>query len=248
MSKGVFPFKTCNLFSFFYTSVTCSGGGMVDVRKCESPRSGTTHWSHASECEHPRSGATHERGTRTRLQVSLNMLGWWNGRHVRFRCVCPSGVWVQVPSRAPEQIIIKNLKIEKESFFNLVTKIVCYQNELTNLRHFQLYQYGFLRSLFQYHQYGDCIIQPNCYLHEQLQMLRYQIFHFPEEREISENTKVSSIFETMLLFLCSHHKGRSWKGVSLSLDTISKKNEGYHMAPEIALQLFMKKMACQEII
>ena len=29
------------------------------------------------------------------------LLGWWNGRHVRFRCVCPMGVWVQVPSRAP---------------------------------------------------------------------------------------------------------------------------------------------------
>ncbi len=25
------------------------------------------------------------------LQFSSNMLGWWNGRHVRFRCVCPHG-------------------------------------------------------------------------------------------------------------------------------------------------------------
>ncbi len=48
------------------------------------------------------------------LYCASGSLGWWNGRHVRFRCVCPQGVWVQVPSRAP-YVSNKNwaLRIEK---------------------------------------------------------------------------------------------------------------------------------------
>ncbi len=112
--------KICFLFTFFYTVVARSGGGMVDVRsrvlgRAILPRTSIRETVRHSRGVHdeklkiqtylPRwwngrssSGASDtlavhgtwipRKNSKIHRRLGVDALGWWNGRHVRFRCVC----------------------------------------------------------------------------------------------------------------------------------------------------------------
>ncbi len=73
---GIFYSKICFLLTFFYTVVARSGGGMVDLQ------------SEASDTLAVHGTWIPRKNSKIHRRLGVDALGWWNGRHVRFRCVC----------------------------------------------------------------------------------------------------------------------------------------------------------------
>jgi hypothetical protein len=93
-----------NLHSFSFFLYYCSLLGWWNDR-CAETRSVSDYVRAIPPRTRLAIARRHSKGVHGRSLIDPGvLLGWWNGRHVRFRCVCPMGVWVQVPSRAPARL------------------------------------------------------------------------------------------------------------------------------------------------